>query len=70
MLPQFCIEKLVYVDRLPLVTLSTDSNAEKYNKLVLRACVPFQILQVTKYTLTVNENFIPDTILVDQATLV
>lgn len=56
------------MNSLPLATLSTDSDAEKYNKLVFRAYKPFQMLQVTKLTLMVNENGISNTILTDRAT--
>lgn len=67
-LPEFSIGEMVFADRPPLVTVSTDSNADKYNELLLWAYGPFQMLELMKHTLTVNEIDSPNTILIDQAT--
>lgn len=58
----------MYVNRLPQVTLSTDSNSDKYNKTTTRAYDPFQILQVIEHTLTVYKNVIRNTTSMDRAT--
>lgn len=58
----------MYVDRQPLVTLLTDRNADKYNKLLPRADSPFQTWQVIDHTLTVDENGFPNDISIDRAT--
>lgn len=59
----------MYVDRPPHVTLPTDSYADEYSKLLPRAFDPFRILQVTEHSLTVDENGMPNSISIDQATL-
>lgn len=67
-MPKFSVGQMVCVDRPPLDTLYTESNAEKLNKLLPRADGHLQILQVTEHTLTVDENGVPNTISSDRAT--
>lgn len=69
-MPKSHIGKMVYVDRPSLLTLTTDINAEKWNKLLPGAYGPFQILQVTEPLLTGDENSSENIISTDRETLV
>lgn len=69
-MPKFSLGQIVYVDRPPLVTLSTDRNADKLGKLLPRTYGPFQALHITEHTLTVDEDAIPNAISMHRATFV
>lgn len=69
-MPKSSIKQLVYVNRPPLVKIPIDSNADKYKEELPRAYGPLLILQVTKYTVTVDENRSPNTTSIDHTTLV
>lgn len=55
------MEQLGYVDLLPLAAFATNTQAEKYNKLQPHAYGTLRILHVTKHTIIVSENSIPNT---------
>lgn len=55
-MPEFLTVSLIYADRPPLVILPTESNADKYSKLLPRAKGHFRIFQVTEHNPTVDKN--------------
>lgn len=63
---KFPLEKWVYVDCPPLITLPTNIIAEKYNKLLRRAYETFRIVRFIECTLMVDENNFPNINLIDQ----
>lgn len=67
-MPKYLFSKYVHLDHLPIVIISTDSNADKYNELLSRACGPFWILHTIEQTPTVDEICIPYTISLDRVT--
>lgn len=69
-MPKVSVGELVYLDRLQLIILSTDSNAEKYDKLLPGVYGPFRVFKITEHTLTVDEISIPNTISISRGTLV
>lgn len=58
------------MDRLALVTLPIDRNANKYSERSLTAYGFFQILKVIEHSLAVDEEGITNTISIDLVTLV
>lgn len=67
MMSRFSIGQLLYEDRLTPVTLSIDSNTEKYNKLLLRAHDLLGCLQVSEDTVKVDENAVSNNVSNDRA---
>lgn len=66
--PDFILDKMVYVERPPLSTLPTHSNAGNYNKLLPSEHGPFRIIHVTEHTFMGDQNSIANIISVDGAT--
>lgn len=66
MMSKFPITQLVYIDRLPLVTLSTDRKADKYNKLLFWTHLSLKVLYITEQNLTVDGNSTPNFICNDR----
>lgn len=66
-MPELTIEQPVYIDRSPLITLSTSKKAEKYNELLPQACRTFKILHITEQTIAVDENCIPQAVIFNGA---
>lgn len=65
---RFPIDKLVYVDRPSLDILPIYNNADIYSKLITWANGPFETLQVTEHTLTVDKNGMLKTLSFDRET--
>lgn len=66
-MPELSVGQWIYVDRPPLITLSSKSKADSYNKILSQLYASFSILNVTKRTLPVEENSIPNIIYIDPA---
>lgn len=59
---------MVYLSRPLLAIFFADRHSSaKYNKLLRRTTVPFQVLQVRDHVLTINENGIANAFSIDRA---
>lgn len=67
-MPKYTIGQLIYVIRSPLIKLTIDSKAEKYNKVLRRARSAFSATRVTEHILTVDENGILNIISINRTT--
>lgn len=56
-MPKFSIRKLLYAESSPLITFTTDSNAENYHKILPTGFRFFPILQATEPVFKVDEIF-------------
>lgn len=53
------IDKLIYIDRLQLVVLSTSSKVDSYNVFISQPYDTFRLLYVVELNLTVNAGSTP-----------
>lgn len=59
---------MVHVVRLPLATMSKDGNSDDYIRVLRGEYKPFQLLDITEHTLSVDENGTASIISIDEAT--